>query len=126
VKDHGTKKMVEGGDVVGKKVLLVEDHVSTGGSSLAGVDSIRAEAGVVENCLAITKYDFPEASQAFRDAGVSLYTLTTFSVILHVALERDLLSAHEVEAIQDWFRDPSGWAERHGFGVIPGDQGGGK
>lgn len=118
VKDHGTKKMVEGGDVSQKKVLLIEDHVTTGFSSLLGVKALRAEGAIVTDCFAITSYDFDEAKQAFKEAGVTLHTLTDFKTVLKHALKLKILDAKQVETISDWFVDPWNWAKKHGFEPI--------
>src|SRR3989344_7083369 len=75
-KDHGTKKMVEGGDVKGKKVLLIEDLVSAGHSSLASVAVLRNEGAIVEDCMVIVSYGFIEAKEGFEKAKVRLHTLT--------------------------------------------------
>lgn len=99
VKDHGTKSMIEGGSVAGKKVLLIEDHVTTGGSSLAGVEAIRNEGGVATDCLCITNYDFPESRKNFEDKKVKLWTLANFEVILE----------EQKKLIGKWFDDPWGW-----------------
>ncbi len=115
VKDHGTKKRVEGGSVEGKKVLLIEDHITTGGSSLSGVEALRAEGGVVTDCLAITNYEFKESDKEFAVAGVKLHTLTSFAVILEEALQLGKFTKDEMTLIQDWLQEPHGWADRHGF-----------
>jgi orotate phosphoribosyltransferase len=115
VKDHGTKKRVEGGSVNGKKVLLIEDLVSTGQSSLSGVDAIRTEGGVVEDCLIIVEYGFPEAVRAFKEANVTVRSLTNFPTILEEALTQKIFDEKAYALIQDWFVDPHGWATRHNF-----------
>lgn len=115
VKDHGTKSRIEGGDVAGKQVLLIEDHVTTGGSSLAGVEALREVGATVTDCLSITSYEFPEATTAFAAAGVKLWTLTTFATILDQALELKRFSLDQKAVIADWLADPQGWAGRHGF-----------
>ena len=71
-KEHGTKKRVEGGNVTGKRVLLVEDLVTTGMSSLSGVEALRAEGAIVEDCLAIISYGFPGRKEKFAAAGVTI------------------------------------------------------
>src|SRR3989344_4286700 len=80
-KDHGTKKMVEGGEVSGKKVLLIEDIVSAGHSSLAAVATLRSEGAIVNDCLVILSYGFYEAKEGFERTNVRLHALTSFSVI---------------------------------------------
>ncbi|MDQ3007966.1 MAG: orotate phosphoribosyltransferase [bacterium] len=109
VKDHGTKKMVEGGDVTGKRVLLIEDHVTTGGSSLSGVVSLRQAGAVVKQCLAITSYEMKEATRMFTDADVELHTLTTFSDIFDQAEKEQTLTAAEKKIVTKWLTNPQGW-----------------
>jgi orotate phosphoribosyltransferase len=114
-KEHGTKKLVEGGDVTAKRVLLVEDLVTTGGSSLNGVAALRDEGALVSDLVAIVSYGFTEAEQAFADANVNLLTLTDFSTIAQVAHDKGMLEQAALTTIQDWFSDPHGWAARQGF-----------
>jgi len=114
-KEHGTKSMIEGGKVEGKKVLLIEDLVSTGGSSLAGIESIRNEGGIVNDCLVIVSYDFKEAKEAFEKASVKLHPTTSFPVILDEAISFCKLSNEEVLKIKEWFNDPHNWADKYGF-----------
>ncbi|HEX2622489.1 MAG TPA: orotate phosphoribosyltransferase [Phototrophicaceae bacterium] len=112
-KDHGLQRRVEGGDVTGKRVLLLEDQVTTGGSSLSGVMALRDAGAIVEDCVAITSYGFKEAIEAFTEAGVRLHTLTTFPVILETAGEIGIFNARQIETIQAWLGDPRGWSEQH-------------
>jgi orotate phosphoribosyltransferase len=114
-KEHGTKKLVEGGDVTGKRVLLVEDLVTTGGSSLNGVIALRDQGAIVSDLMAIVSYGFNEAQQAFADAKVNLFTLTDFSTIAQVAHDKGILGQAALTVIRDWFSDPHGWAARQGF-----------
>jgi orotate phosphoribosyltransferase len=113
-KEHGTKKRVEGGDVAGRRVVLVEDLVTTGGSSMAAVDALRAEGAVVEDCLAIISYNFPEAVALFGRAGVRLHAATNFATVLDVALERGVIDESGASSVRDWLAEPRGWAARHG------------
>ena len=114
-KEHGTKKRVEGGNVSGKRVLLVEDLVTTGMSSLSGVEALRSEGAIVEDCLAIISYNFPEAVEQFKNAGVRLHPLTTFEVVLDIAVDRSLIEEEGAASVRDWLGDPRGWAKRKGF-----------
>ena len=111
-KEHGKRARIEGGDVAGKRVLLIEDLVTTGGSSLSGVQALREAKANVTDCLAIISYGFREAQTAFADAQVRLHTLTDFNVALRAATERGLLSSSSAEAVHDWLTDPHGWAAR--------------
>jgi orotate phosphoribosyltransferase len=111
-KDHGAKKMIEGGSAKGKKILLVEDLVTTGMSSLHGVDVIRQEKGIVTDCLAIVSYGFAEARTAFGRKRVKLHTLTNFDLILEEAMKRKQLTVQQEELLRDWLHDPWGWEKR--------------
>lgn len=108
-KDHGLRSRIEGGDVRGQRVLLVEDLVTTGGSSLAGVEALRDAGAVVEHCLCITSYGFPEAARAFEQARVRLHVLVPFAVIVVEAARRGLFGAEEQSILEAWLRDPHGW-----------------
>jgi orotate phosphoribosyltransferase len=114
-KGHGAKKRVEGGDVAGKRVMLVEDLVTTGMSSLAAVEALRDEGALVTDCLAIISYGFVEGREAFAKAGVQLHALTSFEEVLEVELKSGALSEADVAIVRDWLRDPQGWAKRRGL-----------
>lgn len=114
-KEHGQKRQVEGGDVAQKRVLLIEDMVTTGGSSLHGVAMLRAAGAQVTDCLAIISYDLLEATQAFERAQVTLHTLTTFPVVLEEAQAAGHLLNTEAAIVRDWLTDPYGWAANNGF-----------
>lgn len=113
IKDHGTKKRVEGGDVKGKKVLLIEDLVSTGGSSLSGVQALRDEGAIVEDCLVIIQYEFPEAVEAFQKAKVTLHALTTFPEVLKEIKAGDKYGEDDIAKMDEWLKDPWGWTKKH-------------
>ena len=101
--------------MTGKRVLLVEDLVTTGGSSLSGISALRESGAIVEHCIVIVRYDFAEAAQNFTDGHVALHPLTTFPVIVEQAANQGKFTATELAVINDWLQDPRGWAERHGF-----------
>ena len=115
LKEHGTKKRVEGGDVTGKRVVLVEDLVTTGGSSIAAIEALRAEGAVVSDCLAIISYDFPEAVHLFAMSGVRLHATTTFPVVLECAVRQGMIDEAGAAMVRDWLDEPRSWAKRHGF-----------
>ena len=114
-KEHGTKSMVEGGSVNGKKVLLVEDLISTGGSSLAGIESIRNEGGIVNDCLVIVSYGFREAEDAFQKANVTFHPTTSFPVILDEAISVGKIKETDINKVKEWFADPHSWGGKYGF-----------
>ncbi|MEK7140421.1 MAG: orotate phosphoribosyltransferase [Patescibacteria group bacterium] len=105
VKDHGTKKMVEGGNVLNKRVLLIEDLVSTGGSSMDAVENIRKSGGKVSDCLVIVSYGFPSAKEAFSRAKVKLHTLTSFSVILEEAKNLGIIKGENLKKVETWLEE---------------------
>lgn len=108
-KEHGRSKRVEGGDVYKKRVLLIEDMVTTGGSSLDAVWALRSEGAVVEDVCAIISYGFQEAREAFAAANVRLHTLTTFDAILLSADIMGKATAEEQLATAEWLKNPRGW-----------------
>ena len=113
-KEHGTKKLVEGGDVAGRRVVLVEDLVTTGMSSLAAIDVLRGEGATVTDCLAIISYGFPEAAEKFAAAGVTLHALTTFAEVLEAAEARQQISSSDADQVREWLRDPRAWRSEAG------------
>jgi orotate phosphoribosyltransferase len=110
-KDHGRGKQVEGGNVEGKRVLLVEDLVTTGGSSLAGVTALRKDGAVVTDCIAIVSYGFDEALAAFDAHDVRLHILAPFTVLAHSAHQRGQFDADTLAVISSWRDDPWGWEQ---------------
>jgi orotate phosphoribosyltransferase len=111
-KEHGMRNRVEGGSVVGMRVLLVEDMVTTGSSSLSAVQALRDAGAVVEDCLSIISYGFPEALMAFADARVNLHTLTNFNAILNAD---DFFTDEERATVLEWLDDPHRWAVKRGL-----------
>lgn len=114
-KEHGLEKRVEGGDIRGKKVLMLEDLVTTGSTSLSMIEALRKEGGVVKDCLIIINYGFKEAAEAFAQAKVKLHALTNFPVVLEEALAMGKLTSEEKAVVENWLSDPHGWAERQGL-----------
>lgn len=109
IKDHGTKSRVEGGDVAGKRVLLLEDLVTTGGSCLAGVEALRETGATVTDCIAIVQYGFQESVKAFSDARASLSSLTDFPTILTVGKQEKVITADQATVVEAWLANPHGW-----------------
>jgi orotate phosphoribosyltransferase len=110
-KEHGTRSRIEGGQVQGKCVVLIEDLVTTGGSSLAGVEALREDGAIVEDCLCITSYGFAEAQQAFDAAGVRLHPLTPFRTIVNEAAKLGKFDQEALTFIEAWMSDPHGWTK---------------
>ncbi len=106
-KDHGMKNQIEGELPKGSKVVVVEDLISTGGSSLKAVAALR-EAGLkVIGMVASYTYGFPIAEQAFKEAGVELVTLTDYEHVVEKALETGYIKQGDVALLNNWRKDPS-------------------
>ncbi len=93
-------------------MILVEDMVTTGGSSLSAVKALRAAGAEVTDCLAIITYGFAEAIAAFDAAGVTLTTLTTFETVVAQALEAGAIDEPEAGLVRSWLAAPHGWDGR--------------
>lgn len=112
-KGHGRGQRIEGGAVDGRRVLLVEDLVTTGGSSLSAVHALREAGANVTDALAIISYGLADAAEAFQRADINLHTLTDFESLIELAREREMLGSKEVAVIRRWLADPYAWtAER--------------
>ena len=111
-KEHGQKNSVEGVVERGQRVVLVEDLVSTGGSSINAAQAVQEEAGAdVVAVLAIFSYGLDRARAAFSDVGLPLYTLTDLAVLLEVARKQDRLSDEALATLQSWRQDPKAWPD---------------
>lgn len=111
-KGHGLKQRIEGGDVTGRQVVLVEDQVTTGGSSLSGVEALREAGATVDHCLAITSYGFSESWQAFADVGVSLHVLSGFDDLLVRLSAAGVVDNDQLAILMAWMTNPVGWQPR--------------
>ncbi|MBF1545721.1 MAG: orotate phosphoribosyltransferase [Prevotella salivae] len=108
-KDHGLENLIEGDLKPGKKVVVIEDLISTGGSSLKAVEAIRSNACEVIGMVASYTYGFPVAENAFREANVRLETLTDYEHVVAEALATGYISEHDVEVLHDWRQAPDKW-----------------
>lgn len=109
-KGHGRGRAVEGADVRGRRVVLVEDVVTTGGSSLEAAGALREAGGEVTMCLSVAGYGFDETFTAFGEAGVELSLLVPFMDLLTAASRREEASLRALEEARRWWRDPHHWA----------------
>ncbi len=108
-KGHGRQNLIEGKMESGQAVVVVEDLISTGGSSLKAVEAIREAGGVVVGMVAIFTYGFPEALEAFKNAGVKLFTLSDYHTLIEMAVETGYIEKNQVELLSRWREDPSAW-----------------
>ena len=108
-KDHGLENLIEGELRKGMKVVVVEDLISTGGSSLKAVEAIRKYGCEVVGMVASYTYGFDVAEKAFADAGVKLVTLTDYDHVVATALETGYIADSDIQLLNDWRKDPAGW-----------------
>lgn len=108
-KDHGLENLIEGELKPGMKVVVVEDLISTGGSSLKAVEAIRKSGCEVIGMVASYTYGFPVAEKAFQDAGVKLVTLTDYEAVVAEALRTGYIAENEVQMLHEWRQDPAHW-----------------
>lgn len=101
-KAHGTGSQIEGADVDGKKVILIEDLVSTGGSSLEAVAALRESGADVVSVVAIFTYELERARENFDGAGVKLQTLSDISTLLRVSVDRGDISESDVSEVLEF------------------------
>jgi orotate phosphoribosyltransferase len=130
-KNHGMKNQIEGipddQDLDGLTVHLVEDLVSTGGSSVKAVNTIRKANGTCNICISIFSYDLDEAKEMFAgnksydnnenklSKSCNLLTLLTYQKLLEVALDKKYLTSEQFQMLEEWRSDPFNWGEKHGF-----------
>ena len=108
-KDHGLENLIEGELRPGMKVVVVEDLISTGGSSLKAVEAIRRDGCEVIGMIAAFTYGFDVAVKAFKDANVELVTLTNYKAVLEVALRTGYIDEEDIPTLESWRNDPAHW-----------------
>lgn len=108
-KDHGLENLIEGDLKPGSKVVVIEDLISTGGSSLKAVEAIRNAGCHVAGMVAIFSYGFSIAEEKFKEAKVNLITLCNYDAILDEALKIDYIDESEIKTLQEWRKNPSEW-----------------
>lgn len=109
-KEHGLGNQIEGRYEKGQKIVILEDLVSTGKSSLQVVDVLQAGGVEVLGMMSIFSYGFPEAALAFERKGVSLLSLTNYTILVQAAKERGLIQDTIEEVLLKWRDDPSSWS----------------
>lgn len=108
-KDHGLENLIEGELKPGMKVVVVEDLISTGGSSLKAVEAIRKDGCEVLGMVASYTYGFKVAEEAFKTADVQLITLTNYEAVLEVALNTGYITEAQIPMLNAWRANPSEW-----------------
>ena len=108
-KDHGLENLIEGELKPGMKVVVIEDLISTGGSSLKAVEAIRQNGCDVVGMVAAYTYGFAEAERAFKAAKVTLVTLTNYEAVVAEALRIGYIDEQDVALLNEWRKDPANW-----------------
>lgn len=108
-KDHGTGAQVEGDLPKGARVVVVEDLISTGGSSLSSVAALQKEGALVLGMVAIFSYDFIKARRAFEYANVELYTLSYYEALLDEAVNENYIKPEDIDILKEWRINPETW-----------------
>lgn len=110
-KEHGLTNQVEGYFEKGQKVVVVEDLISTGGSSLAAVEALKAAGCEVLGMVAIFTYGFAKAEENFQKAGVKLSTLSNYNVLIEQAVKEKYVTSDQVATLQEWRQAPEKWGK---------------
>ncbi len=114
-KTWGNHSCIEGANIKGQRVLIIEDHLSTGISLLSAIDAVREEGGIVSDALAITSFGIPETLKLLDEKHVECHEAVDFSNVLTVAQELNMITAEQREKLADWLAHPWSWAARHGL-----------
>lgn len=110
-KSHGMKNMIEGRLPEAPRVVVVEDVVSTGKSSLKAVDDLREAGAEIVGMAAIYSYGFDEALQAFENKSVKLITISNYESLLPVATREGYIEENALQTLQEWRQNPSIWMQ---------------
>ena len=123
-KAHGLKNQIEGidaeSDLKQKSVVVIEDLISTGGSSARAVQAVRDANGIVDYCISIFNYGLDKAASAFNKLDIPCRTISilTYDVLLKAAKKNGYMSESQIELLEDWKNNPFGWGEKHGFSKV--------
>lgn len=108
-KKHGLTNMIEGEIESGQSVVVIEDLISTGGSSLKAVQALREKGCNVKGMAAIFTYGFAEAEKNFAEAKCELQTLTSYDILVDKALQKEYITEKDIESLKQWRQDPANW-----------------
>ncbi len=108
-KEHGMGNQIEGVVASGQKILVIEDLISTGKSSLQVCDVLRQAGAEVIGMVSIFNYGFPHAKEAFEKAGIPLISLTNYGVLIELAVENKIVGTDELDILLSWRENPAEW-----------------
>jgi len=109
-KKHGLTNMIEGHFESGQNVVVIEDLISTGGSSLKAVDALREKGCLVKGMAAIFTYGFEESVQNFKKAKCRLETLTNYDTLIETAVKKEYINEKDLDSLKKWRHKPKTWA----------------
>lgn len=109
-KGHGLQNLIEGDIENGKNIVVIEDLVSTGGSSLKAVEELKKHGNNILGMLAIFTYNFDIAEQSFKSINCKLVTLSDYNALINVAVNSNYISEKDVESLSKWRLNPSEWS----------------
>lgn len=110
-KDHGLGNLIEGDLKAGQKVVVIEDLISTGGSSLKAAEAVRAAGAEVLGMVAIFTYGFPVSENAFKEHKVELTTLSNYNAMIETAVATGYVKEGQVETLKEWRKSPDTWGK---------------
>ncbi|RYF89865.1 MAG: orotate phosphoribosyltransferase [Chitinophagaceae bacterium] len=108
-KEHGLGNQIEGAYTAGQRVLVIEDLISTGKSSLQVCDVLKEQGVEVVGMVSIFNYGFPQAKDAFAAAAIPYISLTSYPVLLKLAVEKQMIKADDLNTLLNWSLNPSEW-----------------
>jgi len=108
-KEHGLGNQIEGYLPENSKVVVIEDLISTGGSSLKAVEALRKTSSNVLGMVAIFTYGFANADENFANADCEIYTLSNYSELVKLAVDSGYVSESDLEQLNEWRKSPSTW-----------------
>lgn len=111
-KDHGKLNKIEGLIPKKARTIIIEDHISTGESSIANALAIRGAGGIVKFIIGATSYETASAKKNFNDAKLKCFTLTTLESILKTAEQKKIIKKEETQIVQEWAKNPNEWGKR--------------
>ena len=112
-KSHGMQNQIEGIIESGQSVIVIEDLVSTGKSSLLAVDALREAGANVKGMLAIFTYQLPSAADNFQAKDCPLFTLTNYETLIYKAIEEKYITEEDQASLLEWRKDPQAWSDKH-------------
>ena len=112
-KSHGMQNQIEGVVNEGQSVVVIEDLISTGKSSLLAVDALREAGANVKGMLAIFTYQLPVAEENFHAKECPLHTLTNYETLIYKAIEERYISEEDQQSLLEWRKDPQAWSDKH-------------